>query len=98
MHTGHFEWDEAKARRNLRKHGISFPEATTVFADPWSLTLPNPDLSLDEERLVTIGFSERLRLLVVVHCERRRGRTLRLISARRATRSEAVAYAAHHRR
>ena len=87
------EWDAAKARANLRKHGITFDEAETAFSDDNALLLPDPDHStLDEERLVLIGISIALRVLVVIHCERDNGDTIRLISARRATRSERAQY------
>ena len=85
-----FEWDPAKAAANLRKHGVSFPEAATAFADPNSLTAIDPDHSTSEERLVLLGVSSRGRLLVVVHTER--GDTIRLISARKATRNERTNY------
>lgn len=81
-----FEWDRDKAQRNLRKHGISFDEAITVFYDPFSATFDDPDHSLREQRLITIGYSSRERLLVVSHTER--GDALRIISARRATKLE----------
>ncbi len=81
-----FVWDPAKAAANLRKHGVSFPEATTAFADPNSLTALDPDHSDSEERLILLGASTRGQLLVVVHTER--GDTIRLISARKATRKE----------
>jgi uncharacterized DUF497 family protein len=77
-----FEWDLRKARLNLQKHGIEFSEASTVFADTFSITIPDPDHSEGEERWVTIGLSTRRRLLVVVHTDE--GETSRLISARRA--------------
>ncbi len=77
-----FDWDPGKARRNLRKHGIGFMEASTVFSDTLSITIPDPDHSEDEERWVTMGLSNRHRLLVVVHTEE--DETIRLISARRA--------------
>jgi uncharacterized DUF497 family protein len=87
------EWDPAKGRANLRKHGISFDEAETAFSDDNALLLSDPDHStLDEERLVLIGISIALRVLVVVHCERDNGNTIRLISARRATRTERAQY------
>ncbi len=87
------EWDAGKARANLRKHGISFDEAETAFSDDYALLLPDPDHStVDEERLVLIGMSAAVRVLVVVHCERDDGNTIRLISARRATRSERAQY------
>jgi hypothetical protein len=81
-----FEWDPEKAKRNYRKHGVSFEEAVTVFYDPLSATFDDPDHSAGEERLITIGFSSRDRLLVVSHAER--GKTSRIISARRATAHE----------
>jgi uncharacterized DUF497 family protein len=87
------EWDSAKARSNIRKHGISFDEAETAFSDDNALLLLDPDHSTaDEERLVLIGISIALRLLVVIHCERDGGDTIRLISARRATKSERAQY------
>jgi uncharacterized DUF497 family protein len=81
-----FEWDKEKAKKNLKKHKISFEEAMTVFYDPLSATFDDPDHSTDEERLVTIGCSSHSRLLVVSHTER--GRTMRIISARLATAHE----------
>lgn len=93
------EWDEAKARTNLSKHGVSFEEAETAFLDDYALVLTDPDHSLtDEERMLLIGISSALRLLVVVHCEREGGDIIRLISARRATRSERVQYDARWKR
>lgn len=80
-----FEWEPAKARANARKHGISFNEAESAFSDERALVLPDPDHSSGhEERLVLIGLSASLRVLVVVHCERDNGNVIRLISARRA--------------
>lgn len=81
-----FEWDEKKARLNLEKHDVGFAEASTVFGDPLSLTIPDPDHSQDEERWIILGCSHVNRLLVVVHTER--GDTVRIISARRASRRE----------
>jgi len=82
-----FEWDGRKANLNRRKHGISFDEATTVFSDPLSATIPDPLHSdLDDERLVTMGLSAQGNLLVVVHLDS--NDRIRIISARRATRSE----------
>src|SRR4029078_8684990 len=93
------EWDDAKARANLRKHGVSFDEAETVFADDYALVLPDPDhSSIREERLLLIGLSAALRVLVVVHCERASGDIIRLIAARRATRSERAQYDARWKR
>ena len=81
-----FEWDPAKARRNLAKHRVSFHEASTAFGDPLSMTIGDPLHSKEEDRFVLIGRSCRNRVLVVVHTERE-GR-LRIISARPATRKE----------
>ena len=78
-----FEWDPKKAKRNLKKHGVSFEEGVTVFYDPLSATFDDPDHSLGELRYITIGLSSRDRLLVVAHAER--GEVLRIISARPAT-------------
>jgi uncharacterized DUF497 family protein len=85
-----FEWDRRKAKANLRKHGVSFEEAQTVFTDPLSMTLPDPDHSEDEERFIDIGMSDNRRVLVVVYTER--GRRIRLISARKATPVERKQY------
>ena len=85
-----FEWDSRKARRNLHKHGIGFTEASTVFVDTLSITIPDPDHSVGEERWVTIGLSTRRRLLVVVHTDEEE--TSRLISARRADPHERKKY------
>jgi uncharacterized protein len=85
-----FTWDPAKAAANLRKHGISFMEASTAFADPLSITIPDPDHSVGEERLVLIGRSDRQHLVVVAHAER--GDLIRIISARPANRRERKTY------
>ena len=89
-----FAWDPAKAAANVRRHRVSFEEAATAFADPWSITIPDPDHSRAEDRFILIGRSHRERLLVVVHVERGL-RELRLISARPATRSERLTYEDH---
>jgi hypothetical protein len=78
-----FEWALEKAKKNLRKHGVSFEEAVTVFYDPLSATFDDPDHSVGEYRYITIDFSSRDRLLVVAHAER--GESLRIINARTAT-------------
>jgi len=85
-----FEWDTKKATANLRKHGVSFDEAATVFYDDLSLTGDDPDHSDDEERQITFGVSGAGRLLVVSHTER--GNRIRIISARPTTRSERKLY------
>ena len=81
-----FEWNREKAKENFKKHKVSFDEAMTVFYDPLSATFDDPDHSNDEERLITIGYSSRSRLLAVSHTER--GKTMRTISARTATTPE----------
>ncbi len=65
------EWDASKNSENIRKHGVSFEEALTVFADDRALFLADPDHSTDEDRFILMGFSDLLRLLVVCHCYRR---------------------------
>ena len=85
-----FAWDARKAAANLRKHGVAFAEAATAFGDPLSLTIPDPDHSEDEGRFLLIGRSTRQHLVVVAHVER--GDTVRLISARPATRRERIVY------
>ena len=82
-----FIWDARKAAANFRKHGVSFDEASTAFADPLSITVPDPDHSAAEERFVLIGRSLKDRLLVVIHAERAESE-IRLISARPAGRRE----------
>ena len=85
-----FEWDQKKARQNIKMHSISFDEASTAFRDPLSITIDDPLHSKGEERLVLIGQSLRGRLLVVVHTER--GDSVRIISARLATNKERLRY------
>ena len=87
-----FEWDERKNRRNRAKHGIWFEEATTVFEDPRAIVVDDPDHSEHEERFLLLGTSSFARLLVVVHCLREAKGTIRLISARKATRKEERIY------
>lgn len=92
MSTPRFEWDAAKAAQNERKHGVTFDEAATAFEDEEALLIADPDHSVGEERFVLLGLSASLRMLVVVHCELEDGAVIRLISARRADRSEREAY------
>lgn len=87
-----FSWDPAKASANLRKHGVSFEEATSAFADDHALLIDDPAHSKDEERFVLMGLSARLRVIVVVHALRDAGHVIRLISARTATRREQRQY------
>lgn len=88
----YFAWDERKARANLRKHGISFDEASSVFRDAFARVIDDPDHSCEERRYVLLGLSGRARVLVVVHCLRDGGSTVRIISARRATAREERTY------
>ena len=85
-----FEWDPAKAESNRKRHGIDFGEAATAFGDALSLTIPDPEHSVGEERFILIGVSYRNRLVVVAHSED--GDTIRIISARSATAAERNAY------
>jgi uncharacterized DUF497 family protein len=85
-----YEWDLGKAAANLRKHRVSFEEAASVFLDPAALTFADPDHSESEDRSITIGRSARHRVLFVAHTER--GKRLRIISARGATRREQDQY------
>lgn len=86
----HFEWDPVKARKNLRKHGVTFEEASSVFYDSLTVTGADPDHSEREERMVTFGVSSSGRLLVVAHTER--SDAIRIISARVATKHERYIY------
>ena len=85
-----FEWDPAKARRNRRKHRVSFQEAATVFGDPLAMTFLDPDHSTSEQRFITVGVSSTNRILIVAHADR--GENVRIISARRATQTERKYY------
>ena len=89
-----FEWDAQKAVSNKRKHDVTFEEASTVLADFLSITIPDPLRTGNEERLVTIGRSDKHRVLVVAHTER--GDVIRLISARPATAHEKKRYEEGH--
>ena len=84
------EWDAGKAAANLKKHDISFEEATTVFLAPLAMTYPDPDHSAGERREITIGHTMEQKLVFVAHCER--GSRIRVISARLATKSEKKKY------
>lgn len=89
-----FEWDEPKSRQNVRKHGVSFEEAQTVFGDDHAVRFYDPDHSDDEDRFIMLGVSFKLRILVVCHCYQESDSVIRIISARKATRQES----AHYRR
>lgn len=90
MQTELFEWDDDKAERNLRVHGVDFQEARTVFEDPFAITIPDDLHSEDEPRSIILGFSLLARVLLVVHTERKE--RIRIISARRATPAERFQY------
>lgn len=90
MENSEFEWDDEKAQSNLKKHGVSFEEAATIFNDPRIATISDPDHSEDEERYVSIGMSVIMRLLSVIHTFRKERN--RLISARKATKAEKKNY------
>jgi len=85
-----FAWDRDKAAANLRKHGVDFEDAASAFADPLSITIPDPDHSTGEERWLLIGLSAAGQLLVVAHTDR--NNEIRIISARQATRTERQTY------
>lgn len=89
-----FEWDPAKAAANVRKHGVSFDEAETAFSDEHALLLDDPEHSADDDRFILIGLSAALRMVVVCHCYHEGADVIRLISARKATRTERRDYAA----
>ena len=85
-----FEWDEEKAKANLKKHRVGFDDATTVFNDPFSVTIHDPEHSVDEQRYIEIGSSDKGHVLVVVYTER--GSNIRIVSCRKAAPSERKFY------
>jgi uncharacterized DUF497 family protein len=85
-----FEWDPEKAKKNLKKHGVSFEEASTIFDDPHFISFLDEEHSIDEERIITIGMSDKIRILMAAHTERRN--LIRIISARKATKNEEKFY------
>ena len=90
MQTELFEWDDSKAARNMRIHGVDFQEAKTVLEDPYSITIPDDSHSQDEARSLVLGLSLLSRVLLVVYTERRE--RIRIISARKATPVERIQY------
>jgi uncharacterized DUF497 family protein len=90
-----FAWDDAKAEENQRKHGVSFEEASTVFADENARLKHDPDHSQEEERFILLGFSAKLRLLLVCHAYRENDEVIRIISARKATPNERRQYGSY---
>lgn len=87
-----FEWDEAKNAVNRKKHGVAFEEARTVFYDESALVIDDPEHSAEEERFIILGMSSRANLLVVCHCCRDSETVIRIISARKATKTESRYY------
>ncbi len=87
-----FEWDSAKAASNLKKHGVSFAEAQSVFYDEFATQFFDVENSETEERFLMLGLSNKTRILIVCHCERGAGDIIRIISARKATRNERKYY------
>ena len=87
-----FEWDTRKASENKRKHGVSFEEARTAFLDENARLIPDPEHSDDEDRFILLGLSIQLRLLLICHCYREDDDAIRIISARKADRSERRQY------
>ncbi len=88
-----FEWDDNKALKNLEKHGISFEEASSVFYDEFAVQFYDSGHSeLEEDRFLILGVSNESRMLMICHCERQSGNTLRIISARKATKNERKFY------
>lgn len=92
MNDLRFEWDENKNRENIRKHGVSFEEAQTVFLDENAMRFFDPDHSQDEDRFIMLGLSFKLRVLVVCHCYRKNDTVIRIVSARKADKHEAKNY------
>jgi uncharacterized protein len=92
MTTPRFEWEHKKATANVKKHGITFEEAKSVFYDDYAKLLDDPDHSDEEERFVLLGLSHTLRVLLVCHCYRSEGNIIRIISARKATSKESKDY------
>lgn len=90
--TIRFEWDQNEAELNVRKHKVSIEDAQSVFSDERALLIDDPAHFEDEDRFVLLGLSQSLRLLVVVHCYRAEGQTVRIISARKADADERSIY------
>lgn len=91
-----FEWDEEKDEANFRKHGVRFTEASTIFKDPHGIELLDLYNSEEEERWIRLGISKKMKLLIVVYCERQTSNAIRIISARLATRAEIQIYEKGH--
>ena len=87
-----FNWDARKAKQNVKSHKVSFEEASTVFYDEKAIEFFDPDHSKKEDRFLMLGVSQRLRVLVVCYCLRKKGSEIRMISARKATKKEEQVY------
>ena len=87
-----FEWDSSKAKSNLKRHGVSFEEAQSVFYDDYALQFFDESHSEDKDRFLLLGLSNTSKLLMIVHCERDNGNVIRIISARKATNNESAFY------
>ena len=87
-----FEWDTVKAASNQKKHGVSFEEAQSVFYDEFAVQFFDEESSELEDRFLMLGFSDEARLLIICHCERNQSNTIRIISARKATKIEGKYY------
>lgn len=97
MYTVHmknliFEWDKKKEKANIKKHGVSFEEARTVFFDEYAMLFYDPDHSEDEDRFILLGTSHKLNTLVLCHCFREKETKVRIISARKADKDESLVY------
>ncbi len=93
-----FAWDKRKNQQNQRKHRVSFEEAETVFYDDWAILVEDEDPDEPEDRFVMLGLSAGARTLVVCHCYREEDGVIRIISARRANKSERADYQSRWRR
>jgi uncharacterized DUF497 family protein len=91
-----FEWDSAKAAANIKKHGVSFDEAQTVFYDEFAVQFFDEEHSHNEDRFLLLGLSTGANLLLVCHCERESGNVIRIISARNASKRESTFYGGEH--
>ncbi len=91
-----FTWDKEKNIKNQKKHGISFDEAKTVFFDDAARLIPDPDHSDEEDRYILLGLCSQLRILMVCHCYRNEDESIRIISARKANKSEKRQYEGFH--
>ncbi len=87
-----FDWDKKKAALNVKKHGITFEEAQSVFSDQNARLIHDPEHSIEEDRFILLGLSLKMRMLVVIHCYRENDELIRIVSARRASNNERKQY------